>query len=198
MRHFIVSFAKKGYITLIHFILLVKRKMITSKEILNLLEFYQDVKNMPNGVMTVFTNPSRGEITNLRVTSKNKNNFFIRFIANGKSGQIHVFDGTIGVHNDVLKLLGLPVRFTESPYLILGAADVVSSGDMDLLEVHLQQPEIIRLFPSPTKLIKFYTELFGYKWDWVDRYIRNFKMSLDTEHKKFEHQKSVWYKSKGL
>ena len=167
--------------------------MITSKQINNLLEYYKESKKMPNGNLEVFYNPDRSEILQLKRQSRTPKDFYVRFIADARPPQkVYVFDANIAVHNDVLNLLSFPTRFNETPYLILGTGKVTDNGIINLFDVHFLQAEILRLFSSPTKLIKFYDTLFNYKWEWCNYYIKGLTSYLDKEKEQFEATKKAW------
>jgi hypothetical protein len=153
---------------------------------------------MPTGELVVYANPTRSEVLQLKKDSISSRDFYIRFIANAKDNirEVYVFDSNIAIHNDTLNLLGLSTRFSESPYLILGTGKVDSTGTINLFEVHFMQSEVLQLFSSPKKVIKFYDELFGYNWDWTDYYIRGLKGFLEKQKELFEKTKNAWYASK--
>lgn len=129
--------------------------MITSKKISDLVEKYVRIYNQP---VEVLEDPSFSEIgslcSELRKTGKEVE---LRFIADSNTKKFYVWPSYLGTHDQVGKLLGLPISNLNYPALCgfynLVGAFVKARTDNNIISYGLSS-----------------SSAFNYDWNWINKY----------------------------
>ena len=156
--------------------------MITSKQIIELVEIYSTGFKVRSTFVSVYENPTKSEIQEIISSTKNSQggsylgnslNLPIRFIADGRNQKIYMWDSYYSEHIKVLKLLKLPT--SRTPYVMTGGCSIVGSGLKLVWDNRPEEKE------DPD----FYKKSSSYGWEWLGNYmdIKGYLPKLTKEEK---------------
>lgn len=155
--------------------------MITSKQIINIIEKWSNTIKAKNTNIYIYENPTSSDIIELIKNSNYKTSVEIRFICNSKNQTVYVWDAYLATHFDVASHLNLG-SITSSSHLLCGMCKVVNG--------RLQSTEIYLVNGSPSD--EKYNLLFSvleYNWLFVDKYIRGINDYLKRNKEEY----TRWY-----
>lgn len=145
--------------------------MITSKRILQLVEDYFDSKNVAGQLVTVFENPAKSEFRELeRESRKSGGGNILRFIADGNSKKMYVWDAYNARHVDVRKMLNLPPNFEDTPSILDGYLEVSGGSAKMFAWEDIQFYLAMYKNKKSKKLDSYFSKVFMYRWTWMDKY----------------------------
>jgi hypothetical protein len=140
--------------------------MITSNQIIKLLEKHLQSVNVFGGNVDVFINPDSSDYKELYQTSKYKS---IKFIADGQFNRLYVWNADKGMHREIIRQLGLETRFSRTDVLSGDAkleSGKLTMNDSDLLD-NLYKKSVNRDKVSQKHLFA----ILDNDWSWVEHYI---------------------------
>jgi hypothetical protein len=135
--------------------------LITSKQIVKLLDVYYKGLKVRSTFVSIYENPDRGEIQEIiGGVKKSQSGSFqeVRFIADGRSQKIYVWDAYYAEHTKVLSLAGLPS--SRIPYVLTGGCNISGS---ELKIVWDNRPEDTNS--------DYYKKNPIYDWGWLGKYM---------------------------
>jgi hypothetical protein len=142
--------------------------MITSKQIIELVEIYSTGFKVRSTFVSVYENPTKSEIQEIISSTKKSQgesyllsslNLPVRFIADGRNQKIYMWDAYFSEHIKVLKLLGLPT--SRTPYVMTGGCEITGSG----LKIAWDNR------PEKKEDPDFCKKSSSYGWEWLGNYI---------------------------
>jgi len=151
--------------------------LITSKQIIELVEIYSTGFKVRSVFVSVYENPTKSEIQEIiSSTKKSQSGSFqdIRFIADGRPPQkLYMWDSYYSEHIKVLKLLKLPT--SRTPYVMTGGCSITGSGLKLVWDNRPEEKE------DPD----FFKKSSSYGWDWLGDYmdIKGYLPKLTKEEK---------------
>jgi hypothetical protein len=138
--------------------------MITSNQIIKMLETYSSSKSLNGNFMTVYENPTISDFQDMIVQAKKRSqgsNFrTIRFIADAKISKFYVADAYISTHTDMCTVLGLSSSYLKEPNVVFGEAGL--SGKM--LDLFFYRTQVPGSFG--------YKKAENYNWSFIRSYIQ--------------------------
>ena len=158
--------------------------MITSKQIVDIVEKWLTTKHSFTGDADVFVNPSSSDYIEIR---KNCKYPIVRFFADNKYKKVYVWDSNTGIHKEVANELKLLTRFHDNdPNLIAGEAGLSSgkavmegsdmlTGGLTMIKSNVHSEIFKRNLQDILKI----------NWSWTNpyidcsKYLAKFKNDLD-------------------
>ena len=138
--------------------------MITSKQIITLIERYDNTFNINGREIVIFVNPTKD---NLKVSKAKK----LRFIADCNKKEVYVWNSYFAIHNSVVGRLGYHSQFEKN--LFCGGADIANNTtyitNSDYLEDVIRNSNM-KIYYDSTALESLKYK-FSKDWTWLDKYI---------------------------
>lgn len=155
--------------------------MITSKQIIKISEDWlksvvSDYSSLPTDI---YCNPGSSDIKELyQKSSKHE----VRFLVDGKTKNVYVWNAETALHQTVAKKLGLLDRlgydksWTESNTDVLIGNGLVSNGSITMSSSNLLDP-IIAIASKGQEYknyenVKYMKRLISNNWSWLSKYIK--------------------------
>lgn len=144
--------------------------MITSNNIIDILEEYFDTRRIGGKAVVIYKNPISDDVKEFPTD-------FIRFLADSKTKTVYAWDGYSAIHIEVWpKTLGniTPSKVKNFPNIIPGKAmregTRLTMVGWDGVENYIR--EYNRLAPKLRGEFKdYFQQLFSYNWSWLDNYV---------------------------
>lgn len=137
--------------------------MITSSQILSIVEEYFNSFNVNGRLLKIFVNPTSDDLKELKAKR-------VRFIADNKIKKVYIWDGYFAIHNSVVPKLGYPEQVGLN--LFCGEAVVGTSklflSDADFVDYIVIKFEKLNLTQKEIEIIKFN---LNQDWTWLDKYV---------------------------
>lgn len=154
--------------------------MITSNQILQISEDYIDsvVSDYSSLPTDIYCNPGSTDMKELYQKSSRHE---VRFIADGKTSKVYVWNADTALHQTVAKKLGLLSKlgydkpWTDSSVDILIGSGLVSGGSITMSSSNLLDP-IIAIAAKGQEYknyenVKYMKRLISKNWSWLRKYI---------------------------
>lgn len=162
--------------------------MITSKQILHIIETYIKSKKVFNLQVDIYENPTSSDITSMIKTAREEVRKFdrVRFIADNNSKKVYVADSYNIIHDHMYTALGMtPNSFFNLSYPnLLDGTATLSSGSFVMTNWDRFGMQINKIDLLDTRL--WFEKVFSYNWSWVDRYIKGCSKFVEQKKIKFE------------
>lgn len=149
--------------------------MITSKQIIFLLESYYDSVNSGGRNIQIFVNPTPDDYKELNAKK-------VRFIADAKNKKIYVWNAYFAIHNAIAYKIGLEPRMEVD--LFSGESDYYSN------KLYMKESSRVRNYVKnrndSSKEQKYLTNFFSQNWSWLDKYVDGAVQYVNDNKQKFE------------
>lgn len=143
--------------------------MVTSKQILSLLESYvtsglccivKVAGKLTEIKFPIYVNPGSSDLIELEKAARFDNRKLkeLRFIADAKAKKLYVCDAFLGLHEKMLSAL----KFSTSDKTIVGGIITMSGGKPYYLDIFVQSSESFKL-----------------DWTFADRYVSRFSSEME-------------------
>lgn len=139
--------------------------MVTSKQIVTILDSYKTGRKISDEFVTVYENPTSSDVAEIiRTASRDKRRIAdIRFVADAKSQKVYIADGYLITHNEICAMIGIP--YFDTPWVRTGGLARLDGTNL-------------RLFKA--SMSNFSSESFKYDWSFVGKYIQGWSEALDS------------------
>jgi hypothetical protein len=155
--------------------------VITSKQIIKLLEEFHKDGKVYGSLVTVYVNPTSSDIVKMVKHAKeyNRDIFEVRFIADFKNKKVYIADSYDIIHDDMYTILGFR---RNSPAMLDGLAKLSGGGSL----VMHSWDKFLRSYISRPEDLAWFKEAFNYNWTFVDRYVRGCSSFIANVKKQFD------------
>lgn len=133
--------------------------MIISKQIIKLYDTYVAMTASKRKT-PIYENPTSSDLLAMRkdANMSARDTLYVRFIADNESKIVYIANAQFVIHPDMAKSLNYPLDFANLPYLVCGDAEQNGSNLIASFVSFISKKQSSQL-----------------NWDWVKRYIQNFK-----------------------
>lgn len=148
--------------------------IITSNQILKLLEEYFNTKKVHGFDVPIYRNPTLGEVKSLKAT-----NVGVRFIADSKFRKVYIWDASKSIHNEIFSfLVSLGVESWDNlDYCVNGIANVSDSGQLTFTVWDFAA----RPGEMDNEKVNYFKRVKSQDWRWLDRYIPGASVFLNKK-----------------
>jgi hypothetical protein len=152
--------------------------VITSKQIITLIESYYDSVNSGGRNIQVFVNPTPDDYKELNAKK-------VRFIADAKNKKIYVWNAYFAIHNAIAYKIGLESRMDVD--LFSGESDYYSN------KLYMRDSSRLRNYVKNFRQgnerqieHQYLLTFFGQDWSWIDKYVDGAVQYMKDNKQKFE------------
>ena len=147
--------------------------MITSRQVVNIIESYASSGQYRGHHVEIFENPSSSDFISIEKSAREDNRKFesLRFIVDSKNKKVYVWDGYLALHDEARQSLGLPKRYDKTPWLVNGMTSV---RDGKIVPPKIWDCQFPGSSFNQAEMKWFYGDMLKCEWAWADKYISNF------------------------
>jgi hypothetical protein len=150
--------------------------MITSKQVIDLTEEYNNTFNVKGKTVILFVNPTGSELKSLKCEE-------FRFTADSSNKKVYVWNGELALHDDINRKLNLGSRkdLLVGEALLRGSNLVMYQSD----EIEVSISPSLNIFKDNVKRQQMMTLLFSINWSWLERYILDSSKYIERRRLEF-------------